>query len=81
MPRATYYMLNLMNADVDAIRAGYVSVSDCGDMGWSNFSLKAQQMQSDIFNDAYPVRIGSVHLLDPPIMVRALPPLFYRAAY
>lgn len=70
MPRATYYMLNAMNADVDAIRAGYVSVSDCGDMGWANFSLKAQQMQSEIFNDAYPIRIGLMHLLDPPIMVR-----------
>lgn len=66
---ANLCFLHAINSDINAIRSGYVSVSDCGGMGWRNFSLLAQKKNSELFADCYPIRISHVHLLNTPSIV------------
>lgn len=62
-------MFNVLNADVESMRKGMQFVSDCG---WKNFSLKAQKKNAEIFQDAYPIRINKMVLLDTPFVMEAM---------
>jgi len=69
---AGYYMFNALNSDIESMRKGMVFISDCGGMGWKNFSLKAQKKNAEIFQDAYAIRINKMVLLDAPFVMAAM---------
>ena len=58
-----------MHADLDAIRKGIVFMADCEGMGWKNFSFEAEKRAAQFYQDAYPVRMKSIVMLDAPRIV------------
>lgn len=64
-----YYMFQAMNAYPDAIRKGIVFACLCKGMGWKNFSLEVEKRAAEFYQDAYPVRMKHIYLIEAPMIV------------
>lgn len=82
MMGAFYYLFQAMNADVDAIRSGIIFACNCKGIGWKNFSFEAEKRAADFYQDAYPIRMKHIYMINPPLIVSLsvyllLPNLFW----
>lgn len=69
---AFHYMLDAMQPDFSAIRAGIIVVSDAENLGWKNFSLEMEKHAAHLYQDAYPLRITKMIMLHTPTIFKAM---------
>ena len=69
---AFYYMLDAMQPDFDAIRSGIVMLADAENLGWQNFSLEMEKQAAHLYQDAYPIRIQNITMLNSPTVFKAI---------
>ena len=67
-----YFWLEATQSDLVAIRQGMVWICDCKGLGWKNFSLEAEKKAAHLYQDAYPVRIRDMTLLNSSPLLKVL---------
>jgi hypothetical protein len=61
---AFYFYLEATQPDILAVRQGVAFILQCKGIGWKNFSRDMEQKASSLYNDAYPVRITEMSVLN-----------------
>jgi hypothetical protein len=69
---AFYYLFDAMQPDIASIREGIVMIADCEGVGWKNFSLKMEKQAAHLYQDAYPIRIKEMTMLNPPSVFKVI---------
>jgi CRAL/TRIO domain len=63
---AFYYIVDAHHPNIEAMRAGMVMITEVKGMGWKNFSLEMEKHAAKLYQDAYPVRIKAMVMLNAP---------------
>ena len=69
---AFYYLMEAMQPDIAAVRQGVVFLADCKGIGWRNFSLEMEKHAAKLYQDAYPVRIKQMDMVNSPVLMKAM---------
>jgi len=69
------FFVTLMDAatcTLEHMRKGVNFVSNCNGFGWKNFSLDMERKMADVYQDAYPMKIKSMIVVDLPWFMTAM---------
>jgi hypothetical protein len=67
-----YYMLEATQPDISSIREGMVMICESKGIAWKNFSLEIEKRGAALYQDAYPVRIKEMSVLNAPLIMRTM---------
>jgi hypothetical protein len=69
---AFYYILDAHHPNIQAMRGGMAMIMEVKGMGWKNFSLEMEKHAAKLYQDAYPVRIKAMVMLNAPKIFQAM---------
>ncbi len=72
MVRLMTTLMDSLSADFDDIRTGSVFLLDVSELGWANFSADVERKMAGLYQDAYPIKIKRMVLLDSPFIIWAV---------
>jgi hypothetical protein len=67
-----YYMLEATQPDISSIREGMAMICEAKGIAWKNFSLEIEKRGAALYEDAYPVRIKELSVLNAPAIMRIM---------
>ena len=65
-----FELVHCLGPDLDAVRAGIVSLYDGSSVGWSNMSLTTTSIEVDIFQKSGACKVKQIVLVDLPMVAR-----------
>lgn len=68
--KAFLLLLHSMTEDLDICRTGITFVADCKNFGWDNFSLEMEKLFINLIQEAYPMRLKAMFMVDAPILIK-----------
>jgi hypothetical protein len=70
--RGYFYHVQACLLDFDTLRAGYAFIGDCTHTKWDNLWFEAEKRASQLYSEAYPMRIREFVMTGAPWFVRLL---------
>lgn len=67
-----YYMMEASQPDISSIREGTAMICESKGIAWKNFSLEIEKRGAALYQDAYPVRIKEISILNAPAIMRIM---------
>jgi hypothetical protein len=67
-----YYMLEATQPDITSVRAGMTMICESKGIAWKNFSMEIEKRGAALYQDAYPVRIKEMSILNAPAIMRVM---------
>ena len=70
--KAFLIILNKFTENLNYSRKGVAFIADCADLGWVNFNVDMEKIFMKLMQDAYPLRVGAMYMIDAPFLLNVL---------